>query len=327
MDENFKIEMANPRLTELLQLNDGNRGLSINQIDGSLFSPGVVRRFRALMEGRIQNYRRIRQGRGELVFELAAFAYAPAPEKTDSQRLLLVLDDVTERTNAEHAMFQAERISSLSLLSAGAAHEINNPVGSIMINAQNLLEGETDRSRRRTLEWIVTETRRIAHTVRRLLDFSAADSRTLGGVSLGEVVRETVSYFDRGKADGPRFKLEIADSLPTVSIPAGDFRQILINLIQNASESRSGSVKIHIQAQNEAGTMLMRVTDDGPGIDESVRGRIFDPFFTTKGSSGGTGLGLSVVYGILKRYGGDIRVESSSAGGTTMVMIIPREDG
>jgi signal transduction histidine kinase len=323
----MKFEMVNQRLIELLHLDEDFRNKTLDEIDNLLFSAGVLRRFETLVSGESASYRRTRQGKGDSVFDLGAFVYPPAAEKPEKPRILLVLDDVSEKMRAEQAMFQAERISSLSLLSAGVAHEINNPLGSIMTNVQNLIEGERDDESRRILEWIISETRRIAQIVRGLLDFSSSDPLPLYAGSLSELIRATVGFLSHGGDSGISFQLELEEPFPGLSISGDDFRQILLNLVQNAIESLDGEGRILIRTWTENRYAYIEVADDGPGIEEDLKGRIFDPFFTTKGNNGGTGLGLSVVYGILNRNGGDIRVETSLWGGTGMIIKIPKENG
>ncbi len=222
-------------------------------------------------------------------------------------------------------MQQTERLASLGQNVMQTAHELNNPLTTIMGNAQRLLQRESDR---RTTEaaQILSEAERARGIVRRLLNLSR---ETLGErelISLNEVV-ETALEVQRTVLGGTRvtLKTELEETLPAIRGDGGELEQILLNLLQNAQQA--------IQDAGGAGTITVRtgktdkrrvrleVEDDGPGIPRGIQATIFDPFFTTKPAGKGTGLGLAIVLGFVRKHDGQIEVISPIRGGGTRFVV------
>lgn len=239
---------------------------------------------------------------------------------------LLIVDDVTERVSLEERMVRAEKLSSLSILTAGVAHEINNPLSSITTNVQNIASEIDDPEQKQAIDYIQQETRRIRDIVGRLLKFSGNRSEAHGWADLNEEVRlvlATVGYAFP-ESGNLRVVTELAPELPAARMPGDEVRQILLNLVTNAvhaitADGEGGVVRV--TTTREQDVLILEVEDNGSGIPEEHQPRIFDPFFTTKGD--GSGLGLSVVYGLLTRRNGSCSIRSTHGEGTTVKITIP----
>ncbi|TFG59300.1 MAG: PAS domain S-box protein, partial [Spirochaetales bacterium] len=240
---------------------------------------------------------------------------------------ILVVENISTRIEYEEKIFQAEKLSSISMLSAGMAHEINNPLSSILTNTQNLLEGEPDSEKTVTLKLIEQETKRIAGIVRDLLDFSSpgGGQKYCSGLNetIGEVVR-LIGYSNR-RENRVVIRTDFEPACRGAVIGTDELKQVMINLIKNSLQAmaKGGTVTVKTVYFEKSGMIGVSVSDDGAGIAPEHLPRIFDPFFSTKSSLDGTGLGLSVVYGIITKYKGSIRAQSRQGYGTTVSFEIP----
>jgi signal transduction histidine kinase len=261
------------------------------------------------------------------VFEIRLYPfYSSTGRFQESSGCVLMADDISAKTRLEEQIIQAEKLATVSMLSAGMAHEINNPLGSILTNVQNLIDEETDAGRRVSLKWIEQETRRIARIVQGLLRFASSDTAPASGSDVNEVVRETVGLVSHSIAREGRIVLclRLAPDLPATAIGADELRQVVINLLSNAIQAIPGSGRILIMTHPaRRGRIPLAVADTGAGIARQNIPRIFDPFFTTKANGEGTGLGLSVVYGIVAKYAGSIDVRSREGRGTRFCLGLP----
>jgi signal transduction histidine kinase len=204
------------------------------------------------------------------------------------------------------------------------AHEINNPLGSILSHVDYLKAVEKEDGKRESLGWIESETNRIAALVRRIRAYSAPGDRGDSRAELNRAARETaeVLRFTLEKRH-LALTLDLDDSLPPVVCPSDELRQVALNLLLNAYEAcaEGGTIRVST-ARRPDGTAVLGISDNGAGIDPSDMKNIFDPFFTTKQSRLGSGLGLSICYTIVKRAGGDIRVSSAPGKGTDVEVIL-----
>ena len=240
---------------------------------------------------------------------------------------IVVIEDISARIAYEQKMFQAERLASMSLMTAGMAHEINNPLSSILSNTQNLIRTETDSERAETLRLVELETKRIAGIVRGLLDFSTTDSNAAPGARVSQTIGEIIRLIGYGIGLEHKITLhtEFDESCPPVALGADELKQVVLNLVRNAMQSvvDTGSITITTRNLPESASVEIAVSDDGEGIPPQRIQRIFDPFYTTKSGDVGTGLGLSVVYGIVKKYKGEISVNSTVGKGTRIAFRLP----
>jgi two-component system NtrC family sensor kinase len=192
---------------------------------------------------------------------------------------------------------------------------------------QNLIEEETEPERRVSLGWIEQETRRIARIVRELLNFASMDSTHPPGADVNRVIEETVRLMGYSLTREKQIAIttRLAPDLPPTAISTDELEQVAINLIRNSVQAIEGAGRILIcTSLNRPKRMIsLSVADTGKGIPAEVVPRIFDPFFTTKENGEGTGLGLSVVYGIVTKYNGEISVRSRDRGSTRIGLCLP----
>jgi len=237
---------------------------------------------------------------------------------------LIVLEDVSASERFWAGATIADRVTSLGILSAGMAHEINNPLGSILSHVNYLKAVEKGREKLDSLFWIESETNRIAAIIKRMRSYSApaaageltADLNLLAGQTL-ELLRFTLEKRRLGVS------LDLAEGLAVVLCPPDELKQVVLNILLNACEASSDGGSIQIRTRQECdGTAVLSVADNGVGIDPANMRNIFDPFFTTKNASQGNGLGLSICYAIVKRAGGDIRVSSAPGAGTVVEVVL-----
>ena len=240
---------------------------------------------------------------------------------------IVVIEDISARIAYEQKIFQAERLASISLMTAGMAHEINNPLSSILSNTQNLIRSETDSQRSETLQLVELETKRIAGIVRGLLDFSTTDSNAALEAQVNQTIGEITRLIGYGIGLDHKIVLhtDFDESCPPVAISTDELKQVVLNLVRNAMQSviDTGTITITTRYLPGSGSVEIAVSDDGMGIPPQRIQRIFDPFYTTKSGDVGTGLGLSVVYGIVKKYKGEISVNSTVGKGTRIAFRLP----
>ncbi|MFP4308202.1 MAG: sensor histidine kinase [Desulfococcaceae bacterium] len=223
-----------------------------------------------------------------------------------------------------------DRLASLRRLSAGIAHEINNPLGIILGYTQLLLREETPGSQRfEDLTTIERHARICRSVVEDLLHFARQSHPLFGPSDINRVLDEAVTGFRQRAGDRPcpRIERNYAENIPPLFMDAKKIRQMLVNLLLNARDAAGehGVVRLTTGWEPERRRAIIRVSDDGCGIEPQHLSRIFDPFFTTKPTGEGTGLGLAVSYGIVKHHGGDIRVDSRPGEGTEFEVILPLE--
>ncbi|MBI4165836.1 MAG: histidine kinase, partial [Acidobacteria bacterium] len=238
---------------------------------------------------------------------------------------LLIFSDITERVSLEDQLVQSEKLSSIGLLSAGVAHEVNTPLAVISSQAQMLSKQmPPDDPRAKTVEKIVKQSFRASEIVNNLLKFSRVSGSDYAEINLNRVIEETLSLVDPMlRASRITLNAQLAPSLPLVFGNAGKLQQVFMNLILNARDAMPRGGELTLATESENSTVLVEVTDNGVGIPAHHLNKIFDPFFTTKGTSRGTGLGLAVTYGIIREHSGKIDVESTAGQGTTFRLEIP----
>jgi two-component system NtrC family sensor kinase len=242
---------------------------------------------------------------------------------------IILVDDITDRVSLEAQLTQADKLSSIGLLAAGVAHEINTPLAVISSYAQMLskqLRGDARLSP--VLDKITQQSFRAAEIANGLLNFSRTSTTEFRETNLNQVIRDTLSLLEHQlKTAQIVIDLELAEELPLINGNSGKLQQVFLNLLLNAKEAMPGGGRLRV-ATTVNGQVQAVVSDSGSGIAPEHLKRIYDPFFTTKttakpGDRRGTGLGLSVSYGIIQEHAGKIRVESSVGAGTTFHLEFP----
>lgn len=239
-------------------------------------------------------------------------------------------EKVEERTREieqmQSQLIQSAKLASLGELTAGIAHEINNPLtGILMFSTLVSKDPKLDESLKPNMETIQGETKRCAGIVQNLLDFSRHSSPEKAYCSLAAIIEGTLKVTATQNRFGNILIIRDYDeNLPEVYADAGQLEQVFINMILNAGHAMTDGGSLTISTQRtEKDTIQIRLKDTGSGIPQEIQDKIFDPFFTTKSRSRGTGLGLSISYGIIKNHGGDIVVNSRQGEGTTFTITIP----
>ena len=237
---------------------------------------------------------------------------------------LIIFDDVTDRAELEQRLVQADKLSSIGLLAAGVAHEVNTPLAVISTYAQMLAKQvANDDQKSILLDKIAKQTFRASEIVNSLLNFSRTSTTLFGDVDLNKVVRETMSLLEHQiQKVGVEVKMDLASGLPPVHGNAGKLQQVFLNLFLNARDAMDGGGVLAVRSWAEESGARVDVSDTGHGISPEHIQRIYDPFFTTKGSRKGTGMGLAVTYGIVQEHKGSIEV-SSRQGGTRFQLRLP----
>jgi signal transduction histidine kinase len=261
---------------------------------------------------------------------------ARAQPHGDALRLEAVMRDVTERKKLEdqsrevfHQLSQAEKLAALGQTMSGVAHELNNPLATILACAERLVGRRLDDHTRRDLDAIHNAAERASRIVRNLQTFARKRHTTRTMVDLNHVVRDTLALraYEQQVANVVIIEA-LAAGLPLVFADPHQIQQVLLNLVINAEHAMVGThgrgmLILRSWHDPERDAVLLEVGDDGPGIPEDVQAKIFDPFFTTKAVGKGTGLGLTVAYAIAQEHGGRISVSSVPGGGAAFVLELP----
>jgi two-component system cell cycle sensor histidine kinase/response regulator CckA len=262
---------------------------------------------------------------------------ADRPAADGSLRLEALVRDVSERKKLDdetrdiyHQLLQAEKMAALGQTISGVAHELNNPLATILSWAERLSEKLTpESSLRRGLETILSESERAARIVRNLLTFARKRQTTRALVDINQVVRETLAlraYEQR--VTNVTVIDALAAGLPPVFADGHQIQQVLLNLIINAEQamlSANGRGVLVVRSWHDADreSVILEINDDGPGIPADMQPKVFDPFFTTKQVGKGTGLGLTVAYAIVQEHAGRIRIESPPSSGASFYVELP----
>jgi len=238
---------------------------------------------------------------------------------------LIIFDDITDRAELEKRLVQADKLSSIGLLAAGVAHEVNTPLAVISTYAQMLAKQISgDAQKAPLLEKIARQTFRASEIVNSLLNFSRTSPTEFVAVDLNKVVRETLTLLEHQLAKTSiQVHVALDENLPRIKGNPGKLQQVFLNLFLNARDAMESGGSLAVRSASEGEWVRVTVADSGAGIAAENLARIFDPFFTTKAARKGTGLGLSVSYGIVREHGGNIEVESSVGAGTRFQLSFP----
>lgn len=245
-------------------------------------------------------------------------------------RLEDALGEVKESHNrlkdAQEQILHNEKMAAMGQLAAGVAHEVNNPLGTVLLYSHMMLEDLSPEDQKRDdVEMIIKETERCKNIISDLLNFSRQSRLNLTEVDIEELIRETIRPLVKDtKHGGVNFEY-VFDHIPAIAVDPDQMKQVFINLVQNSIDAihDMGKITIATELTSDNSRAIIVIFDDGDGIPEDILPRIFTPFFTTKPLGKGTGLGLSIVYGIIKMHRGSIRAESTPGIGTKMFIEIP----
>jgi two-component system NtrC family sensor kinase len=241
---------------------------------------------------------------------------------------VLLVEDHTETRRLQEHLIQAEKLTAIGQLIAGVAHELNNPLASVLGFADFLVEaGDTPPNLAEPLRVIQQEAQRAASIVKNLLTFARRQERERQRLAVGTVLERTVALL-KNQLLGlhVEIRLGVDADLPEVEGNVNQLQQVFLNLANNGAQAiaalgRPGTVTVH--ARRWLDGVAVDVTDDGPGIPEALREKVFEPFFTTKAEGEGTGLGLAICQGIVKEHGGRLTLQSPPGTGATFTVELP----
>jgi len=234
--------------------------------------------------------------------------------------LVIVLTDVTEHRRMQEHLAHSDKMSSLGQMISGVAHELNNPLTSVLGYAQLLGASSPDERTADRARVLQREAQRCQKIVSNLLSFARKRAPERKPLSLNEIVQSVLSLIGyQLRVDGIQVRTELSSEIPALHGDPHELQQVLVNLLTNAQQAirqagEGGEIVLRT-LPTEHDSVVLEVEDNGPGIPESIRTKIFDPFFTTKPDGKGTGLGLTLVYGIVESHGGTIEIQPVPGGG------------
>lgn len=258
-----------------------------------------------------------------------------APQVTIFIRNAMLFEELEERIEAqrlaEERLVRSARLAAVGEMAAGIAHELNNPLTTVTGFAELVLdELPEDFQARQDMDLVLKEARRARDVVRRLLDFSRQDEILRTWVDINEIISNVLALVHHlARTSGVDIRVQLWDDLPRIRVDRNQMQQVLLNLVHNAlqamPEGGNLAVGTAVEKREGMGWITIEVRDEGVGIEEENLGHIFEPFFTTKPLGSGTGLGLSVSYGIVSEHGGFIEVESAKGEGSSFTVWLPIE--
>ncbi len=265
---------------------------------------------------------------GEIRHDRRTFAVHAHAVAADPGTMVLLIEDVTDTKRLQEQLIQSEKLSAIGQLIAGVAHELNNPLASVLGFADFLAEsGLTPPALQEPVRVVQHEAQRAAGIVKNLLTFARRQEQDRRRIDVGPVLQRTLQLLNN-QLIGMKVEtdLVVEPGIPQVEGNQNQLQQVFVNLINNAGQAvgasgRGGTVRVRARAWLDG--VAVDVVDDGPGIPEEVQARVFEPFFTTKPEGGGTGLGLSICQGIVKEHGGRITVRSTPGEGATFTVELP----
>jgi PAS domain S-box-containing protein len=329
--EDYQIKYVNERLAEIL-------GYTKEELNGTDFRNYLDGESRQLVVDRY-----VRRQKGEEVppryefnvvrkdgeirnVEISSTIVKDSKGKVNT---IAFLKDITEKKRMEEQLLQTEKLRALGEMASGVAHDFNNALAAILGNTQLLLYTVKDEELKETLQIIEKVSRDAAQTVRRLQEFTRKRiHQELFKLDVNSIIKDMIEITKpkwKDEVQGRGIPIEMIsnfEEIPPVEGNASELREVIANMIFNAIEAMPKGGKIEIRTFQRKTKVYIQISDTGIGMTEEVRKKIFEPFFTTKPFSN-TGLGLSMSYGIIKRFEGEIHVESNIGSGTTFTIILP----
>lgn len=321
IDQGGVILRANRACADLL-------GVPVTGVAGrpwlALIPPGWADGVRAALNG-AQQHHSVDLQAGARIYSVTGFPL----RGSELQRVILIFEDQTERRKLQGQLIQSEKMSAIGQLIAGVAHDLNNPLASVVGFADFLVESaEVPARLREPLVLVQQEAERAANIVRNLLRFARKQEYQRRPTAIRPLLNATLGLLrNQLTADKVEARIELEPDLPELDVDPNQIQQIFVNLINNATQAiastgRAGSIVI--RARRWLDGVAIDVIDDGPGMSAANAQRAFEPFFTTKPDGQGTGLGLTITQGIVKEHGGRITLTTSEGKGAMLTVELPR---
>lgn len=278
------------------------------------------------------------RGHIEVLYKTKKEDFEEEPFLQEEQNLLdniakqfsIIIEDIKaeeDKRTLENQLRHTDRLATIGQLAAGVAHELNEPLGSILGFAE-LAKNETELPEKtmRDLTKIIDASKHAREIVKKLLIFGRQVESKRDIVNINDVITDGLYFFEsRCEKEGIRLSIKLAEDIPDIWVDPSHMNQIMVNLVVNAIQAMPGGGNLTIETQLSEGNILIRVRDTGTGIEPDDLEKIFLPFFTTKDIGEGTGLGLAVVHGIINTYNGKINVDSRKGEGTIFTVSLPIE--
>ncbi|MBX3304789.1 MAG: PAS domain S-box protein [Nitrospira sp.] len=302
-------------------------GRSVMDLFHPDYHPAIRERIHELVEGRAQvpmlEEKIVTLSGRSVDAEVSAARFVDE----EGPAILVMLRDISERKRLQEQLRKTERIAELGTVASGMAHEIGTPMNVILGRAEYLMDRVTEEPIKKGLQTIITQVERITRVMNQLLSFARRKTPERGALDLKQVVEDSLEMFhERLTRSQIQLELLLADLCPMVLADADQMSQVMINLVMNAVHAMPNGGTLHVALAPELQMVRLTVADTGHGIPREVIKKIFDPFFTTKEFGKGTGLGLTVVKGIIEEHQGSIAVESQEGAGTTFTILLPMAD-
>jgi len=274
----------------------------------------------------------------ERMEQIARGNFAPLPEpKTRAQEPISLFRAfnrmIQELERRQDELVESRKMAAIGTLTSGIAHELNNPLNNILLTAEAMKEELAKLNQGELAEMaedILSESERASEIVRDLLDFARSERPSLEEINVGELLQQTLRLVSNQAAVANiEVEVRIEEGIPSIYGERRSLQQVFLNLFVNAIQAMPNGGNLTVRAHKVPGTrdVAVVVSDTGVGIPSEYLSRIFDPFFTTKEVGRGTGLGLTVAYGIVEKHGGKIEVESQVGRGTTFTVVLPHQIG
>ncbi len=326
LDSSGKITHFNREILQLFNLHDLKKGQDIFRALPWLNDKDIELAFEnTIFSGKPNQVekRKIDRGKGDEYFNLSLFPIEDGRGKILGVSILI--ENVTEREKLHGQLAEYEKLSALSQLALGAAHEINNPLLGISSYLEILREEAREEKEKQEIEVVLENVYRISETIRGLLNFARPTPPQFTKINLNELIDDTLSFLSHQPIfRNIKIDRNLSSSLPQVTADPNQIRQVLTNMFINAAQSmpKGGDLRVETFKVKFKEFVQVDIIDTGVGIPPENLKKIFDPFFTTKKSQG-TGLGLSISLSYIKNHSGDIFVQSQVAKGTTFSIVLP----
>ena len=331
VDEDGRITRCNSPFEEMIGL---HRSAAVGKFVYEVFEEGFARNLDAILGMSRWHLTEVRNAyklhtsdiRGRSL--VVNVAVAPLRSVSNQQSgAIIVLENVTSRVKLEESLQQSEKLSSIGLLAAGVAHEVNTPLTGVSSYTQMLLGMIPDTDPKHALlQKMHRQTERASNIVGNLLNFSrAGNSSDFNEIDINKLLNDTLQLLEpQLRKSSVEIEKEYCDTPAIIYGNGGKLQQVFTNLILNARDAMFGAGTITLATSvSHNGDVIINVADTGEGISKENLSKVFDPFFTTKGVGNGTGLGLAVTYGIVQEHGGTIEAKSEDGTGAVFTVILP----